>query len=177
MEKHENIIQSLLISQPTKIIRIDSTDDYSKRYETLTFLTTEERKYITEFIFSDIIDRFGSNETFPVNTTLFFSCPKELNLTKDDLCRRTHSDDWCLIVFEDDEGNKIFDFCGWPGDNENGVVFLISRDKIIKIFKAQDTYLDFCTNSSETMSKEQICIMKKYQKKRFQLIYDVEDVY
>ncbi len=61
---------------------------------------------------------------------------------------RLHSEDWRLILHEDEHG-FLCDFNGWPGDNESGagVYYGIETESILWLFDNEDTQL--CTSIAE----------------------------
>jgi len=178
MEIYTNLAEKLLLSEPSKVIRIDS-DNHRKRYEQLEFLSDFEKQALSEVIYFDICNGYELNwHDLPHDPLYYMSPSYDPTVDKDDVEIRCHSDDWSLIIFNDNDGNKIFDFNGWPGDNQNGVIWLIISDqKVIKLFRNIDTHLYLYDkeyqygNINEIISDNIQNIIKIYKKRRNRLIF------
>ena len=109
-----NTVEKLLLSEPTKIVKFESDDTYPERYKKLDFLNSDEMTILTQIIYFGEFD--GDWNELPHDDPLYFMVPEShyYDGLINDMVIRSHSDDWHLIIYEDNQGDKIFDFHGWP---------------------------------------------------------------
>lgn len=171
------IIETLLSGSPTKNIRIDS-DDYFERYKQLEFLSSNERLILAKMMVKHIIYSFHPNiDEFSSDPLSYMLPPNHENIIQPEI--QCHSNDWNLMIFEDDKNNKIYDFSGWPGDNQYGIIWLMTNNFIYELFTIKSGHcyvLDTLGKETfENLHPKLSKLRKIYGRKRLRIIYNSDD--
>ena len=169
-----NEVLAKILDKEPKIIKFDSDDTLIERLDKLKCLTFFEKEVMTKLLIQDII---GLNiidcQKLPKEHPIYYMMPKcECSaLNEEEKKYRSFSPDWALMIFEK-KGIKIFDLTGCLKETEIGIIWMIRRQKVIKLFSNNDGILYFC---DENINNEFVNTMLSYEQKRQQLIYTEED--
>jgi hypothetical protein len=165
------LIEKLLFSKPSNIITVSSSDPSNERVNQFAILNELEKEMLGDIMFKILEYGFKSEELNRLPEDPLYYMATHFEVTDDDIHFRMYSDCWSLLIYDDDKGNKIFDFNGWPGDNEHGFIWFIEHDREpIILFENNDSGLSvhFDDYYGELLDE----IMNSYQERRFSHLYN-----
>ncbi len=163
METFTSRVGSLLNSTPV-VYDFGTAQSSSERLAAVRALTQHAARATLDILVRIILDWYELEE--PQKNLEYLMDVLDLDREDDEADEiRPYSEDWRLRVFEHD-GDVLYDFNGWPGDNESGGgVFYAAENP--------DTPIDIFGNGDEDLvaaSDEFVDVVEDYASRRQEML-------
>jgi hypothetical protein len=148
-------IGELLRTKP-RVIYFGGFQSYGERMDAIGKLTQQEQEAVLDILVRHILDGYEVSDT---ERPLKYLMQPQADTYDELVC----SSDWRLRIFEGPKG-VLFDFNGWPGDNECGAGVYHAADKAtpIDVFGNGDEDLVPNKDAPETLN----AIIEEYSQRR-----------
>jgi hypothetical protein len=148
-------IGELLRTKP-RVIYFGGFQSYGERMDAIGKLTQQEQEAVLDILVRHILDWYKVSDT---ERSLKYLMQPQTDTYDELVC----SSDWRLRIFEGPKG-ALFDFNGWPGDNERGagVYHVAGKAAPIDVFGNGDEDLVPSKDAPETLN----AIIEEYSQRR-----------